>query len=56
MQGDKPVDEPSRETVRTRQGTGPSVMVSVLLASLLLAVIAGAVLLLPWLTSPEPGG
>ncbi len=56
MQGDKPVDAASRETVRIRQGTGPRIMVSVLLASLLLAVIAGAVLLLPWLTSPGPGG
>ena len=56
MQGDKPVDEPSRETVRTRQGTGPRIMVSVLLASLLLAVLAGVFLLLPWLAGPGPGG
>jgi hypothetical protein len=56
MKGDKPVDEPSRETVRTRQGTGPRAMVSVLLASLLLAVIAGVIVLLPWLLSTGPGG
>jgi hypothetical protein len=31
-------------------------MVSVLIVSLLLAAIAGAVLLLPWLMSPGPGG
>jgi hypothetical protein len=56
MEGDRPVDEPNRETVKARQGTGPRIMVSVLLVSLLLAAIAGVVLLLPWLTSPGPGG
>jgi hypothetical protein len=56
MEGDKPVDEPSRETVKVRQGTGPRLMVSVLFASLLLAAIAGVILLLPWLMSPRPGG
>jgi hypothetical protein len=56
MEGDRPVDEPNRETVKARQGTGPRIMVSVLLVSLLLAAIAGVILLLPWLTSPGPGG
>jgi hypothetical protein len=56
MEGDKSVDEPSRQTVKVRQGTGPRTMVSVLLASLLLAVIAGIVLVLPWVLSPGPGG
>jgi hypothetical protein len=56
MEGDKPVDEPSRETLRTRQGTGPQAMVSVLLVSLLLATLAGAFLLVPWLANPGPGG
>jgi hypothetical protein len=51
MEHDRPVDEPSRETVRVRQGTGPRAMVSVLFLSLLLAAIAGVVLLLPWLTN-----
>jgi hypothetical protein len=56
MEGDKRVDEPNRQTVKVRQGTGPRIMVSVLLASLLLAAIAGVILLLPWVTSPGPGG
>ncbi len=41
----EPVDHPSRETVKIRQGTGPRTMVSVLLASLTLAAIVGVVLL-----------
>jgi hypothetical protein len=40
----KPADRPDPRTVRTRQGTGPRAMVSVLLLSLLLAAIAGALL------------
>jgi hypothetical protein len=54
MDNGKPVDRPSRQTVKVRQGTGPRSMVSVLLASLLIAAIAGAILLfyfLPWPTS-----
>jgi hypothetical protein len=43
---EKPVDRPPAETVKVRQGTGPRIMVSVLLISLLLAVVAGAMLLL----------
>jgi hypothetical protein len=45
MDNGKPVDRPSAQTVKLRQGTGPRAMVSVLLVSLLLAAIAGAVLL-----------
>jgi hypothetical protein len=37
----KPVDHPSRETVKVRQGTGPRATVSVLFGSVILAVIAG---------------
>jgi hypothetical protein len=37
----KPVDHPSRETVKVRQGTGPRATVSVLFVSVILAVIAG---------------
>ena len=37
----KPVDDPSRETVEVRQGTGPRATVSVLFISVALAVIAG---------------
>jgi hypothetical protein len=44
MQDSKPVDRPSHETVEVRQGTGPRNMVSVLLVSLLMAMIAGALL------------
>ena len=44
MQDSKPVDRPSNETVEVRQGTGPRNMVSVLLVSLLMAMIAGALL------------
>jgi hypothetical protein len=41
----QPVDHPSRETVKVRQGTGPRATVSVLLISLMLAAIAGVALL-----------
>ena len=41
----EPVDQPSAQTVRVRQGTGPRATVSVLFASLLAAVVAGALLL-----------
>jgi hypothetical protein len=44
----KPVDRPSKQTVKVRQGTGPRAMVSVLLVSLLLAVVVGALLLAYW--------
>jgi hypothetical protein len=44
----KPVDRPSKQTVKVRQGTGPRAMVSVLLISLLLAVVVGALLLAYW--------
>jgi hypothetical protein len=51
----KPVDRPDAQTVRVRQGTGPRIMVSVLLISLLMAAIIGAVLLYYFLTrSPPP--
>ena len=54
----KAVDHPSAKTVKVRQGTGPRVMVSVLLISLLLAAVAGAALLYYFLTRPAvpPGG
>ncbi len=42
MENSKPVDQPSRETVKVRQGTGPREMVSVLVVSLLGAVAVGA--------------
>jgi hypothetical protein len=40
----KPVDHPSRETVRVRQGTGPRATVTVLVVSLLGAAAVGALL------------
>jgi hypothetical protein len=46
MDNGRPVDRPSDQTVKVRQGTGPRAMVSVLSTSLLMAVIAGIVLLL----------
>jgi hypothetical protein len=53
MDNGKPVDRPSEQTVKVRQGTGPRAMVSVLLASLLMAALAGILLLLYfWLTLP----
>jgi hypothetical protein len=45
MENSKPVDQPSRETVKVRQGTGPREMVSVLVVSLLGAIAVGALLL-----------
>ena len=49
----RPVDRPSDQTVKVRQGTGPRAMVSVLLGSLLIAAIAGTFLLLYfYFTSP----
>ena len=42
----KPVDQPSRETVRVRQGTGPRETVTVLIVSLLGAAAVGALLLI----------
>ena len=45
MDNSKPVDHPDRETVEVRQGTGPRAMVSVLLISLTMAGVLGAVLL-----------
>jgi hypothetical protein len=46
----KPVDRPSEQTVKVRQGTGPRAMVSVLLISLLAAVVGGLLLayFFPW--------
>ena len=44
MDNSKPVDHPDRETVAVRQGTGPRATVSVLLISLLMAAVAGAVI------------
>jgi hypothetical protein len=53
MDKGKPVDRPSSQTVKVRQGTGPRAMVSVLLISLLMAAIAGLLILLYFsLTSP----
>jgi hypothetical protein len=37
----KPVDQPGQETVKVRQGTGPRATVSVLLISVLLALLVG---------------
>lgn len=45
MSNGEPVDHPSRETVKVRQGTGPRATVSVLLISLTLAALVGAALL-----------
>lgn len=45
MDNTKPVDHPDRETVEVRQGTGPRAMVSVLLISLAMAGLLGAILL-----------
>jgi hypothetical protein len=55
-EGTKPVDRPSDQTVKVRQGTGPRAMVSVLFASLLMAAIAGVLLLLYFyfISSPSP--
>jgi hypothetical protein len=45
MDDSKPVDHPDKETVDVRQGTGPRATVSVLLVSIVLAVSAGAIML-----------
>jgi hypothetical protein len=45
MDNSKPVDQPPQETVEARQGTGPRATVSVLVLSIVLALTAGAVLL-----------
>ena len=50
----EPVDQPSRETVKLRQGTGPRATVSVLLIALTLAAIAGAALLAYFYFGPVP--
>jgi hypothetical protein len=42
--GSEPVDQPDRQTVEVRQGTGPRATVSVLLVSILLAACAGIAL------------
>jgi hypothetical protein len=52
MDKGKPVDRPSDQTVKVRQGTGPRTMVSVLLASLLMAATAGILLLLYFFFTP----
>ena len=39
----EPVDRPSSETVKVRQGTGPRAMVSVLFISLIAAAVAGVI-------------
>jgi hypothetical protein len=44
MDTSKPVDHPDGETVDVRQGTGPRATVSVLLISLLMAAVAGVVI------------
>jgi len=49
MDNSKPVDHPSQETVKVRQGTGPRATVSVLMISTFLALTAGAVLLIYFL-------
>jgi hypothetical protein len=54
MSNGKPVDQPSRETVKVRQGTGPRATVSVLLVSLSLAAIAALVLLAYVYMGPTP--
>jgi hypothetical protein len=45
MENSKPVDHPDRATVEVRQGTGPRATVSVLFVSLVMAAVAGAILL-----------
>jgi len=54
MNSGEPVDHPSRETVKVRQGTGPRTTVSVLLVSLTLAAIMGIALLAYFYFSPTP--
>lgn len=45
MEDSRPVDQPDRQTIEVRQGTGPRATVSVLLGSLVLAAVAGVLLL-----------
>jgi hypothetical protein len=54
MSDGKPVDRPDAQTVQTRQGAGPRAMVTVLLLSLVLAVLAGAALGLYYLFARPP--
>lgn len=42
MDKSEPVDHPDQATVDVRQGTGPRQTVSVLIVSLVLALVAGA--------------
>ena len=58
MNNGKPVDHPSRETVKVRQGTGPRATVSVLLVSLLLAAVAALGIFAYFYlgSSPTPSG
>jgi hypothetical protein len=44
MEGTKPADHPSRQTVKVRQGTGPRATVSVLFISIAGALLAGILL------------
>ncbi len=50
----EPVDHPSRDTVKLRQGTGPRSTVSVLLVSLTLAAVVGIALLAYFYFGPTP--
>ena len=50
----KPIDHPSAETVKVRQGTGPRATVSVLLVSLIAATAAGALLLIYFTVGAPP--
>ena len=56
MEDSKPVDHPDRKTVEVRQGTGPRATVSVLLVSLLLAAVAGLLLLAYFYAWQVPSG
>jgi hypothetical protein len=46
MSTNQPVDQPSRETVKVRQGTGPRSMVTILITSLVAAGVLGTLLLI----------
>jgi hypothetical protein len=46
MSTNQPVDQPSRESVKVRQGTGPRSMVTILITSLVAAAVLGALLLM----------
>lgn len=50
----EPVDHPSRDTVKVRQGTGPRSTVSVLFVSLTLAAVVGIALLAYFYFGPTP--